>query len=143
MAEFWRHGGTPIPATNVTSIAKRFEDLGWDGLVVGEDNGILPDPYVYLTYAAVATTTLKLGTGVAGPIRHPMLASNAIASLHAISGGRTFFSFGRGDGAMAQLGQRPINVAAFETYLTHLQRYLTRRDVQVGDFVSTLAGIFD
>jgi 5,10-methylenetetrahydromethanopterin reductase len=142
MAEFWRHGGTPIPATDVTSIAKRFEDLGWDGLVVGEDNGILPDPYVYLTYAAAATTTLKLGTGVAVPIRHPFLAANAIASLHAISGGRTFFSFGRGDGAMAQLGQRPITVGAFETYLTQVQRYLRRQDVELGEFSSTLERLF-
>jgi 5,10-methylenetetrahydromethanopterin reductase len=96
-----------------------------------------------LTYAAAATTRLKLGTGVAVPIRHPYLAANAIATLHAVSGGRTFFSFGRGDGAMAQLGQRPITVAAFETYVTQLQSYLSRKDVQLGDFASTLGRLFE
>jgi 5,10-methylenetetrahydromethanopterin reductase len=143
VAEFWRHGGTPIPATKVSAIARRLEDLGWDGLVVGEDNGILPDPYVYLSFAAAATTKLRLGTGVAVPIRHPFLAANAIATLHAISGGRTTFSLGRGDGAMAQLGQRPITVAAFETYLTQVQRYLSREDVEVGEFASTLERLFE
>jgi 5,10-methylenetetrahydromethanopterin reductase len=143
VAEFWRHGGTPIPATRVSQMAKRFEDLGWDGLVVGEDNGILPDPYVFLTYAAAATTKLKVGTGVAVPIRHPFLAANAIASLHAISGGRTFFSFGRGDGAMAQLGRRPVTVAAFETYVTQIQRYLSRQDVELDGFASTLERVFE
>jgi 5,10-methylenetetrahydromethanopterin reductase len=87
--EFWRFGGTPQPATQMGRIARRFEELGWDGMVVGEDHGVLPDPYVTLSLAAATTTRLKLGTGVSVPIRHPFLAANAIATLHAVSGGRT------------------------------------------------------
>jgi alkanesulfonate monooxygenase SsuD/methylene tetrahydromethanopterin reductase-like flavin-dependent oxidoreductase (luciferase family) len=62
--EFWRFGGTPQPATQMGRIARRFEELGWDGMVVGEDHGVLPDPYVTLSLAAATRTRLKLGTGV-------------------------------------------------------------------------------
>jgi 5,10-methylenetetrahydromethanopterin reductase len=143
MVELWRHGGTPQPAAQAGAVAKRLEDLGWDGLVIGEDNGIIPDPYVYLAYAGACTTRLRLGSGVAVPLRHPLLAANAIATLHAMTGGRTLFSFGRGDGAMAQLGMRGHTVHDFERYMTQLQAYLARDEVTIGEFTSTLQRLFE
>jgi 5,10-methylenetetrahydromethanopterin reductase len=124
-------------------IAQRFEELGWDGLVVGEDHGVLPDPYVTLSLAAAATSRIKLGTGVSVPIRHPFVAANAIATLHAASGGRTLFSFGRGDGGLASVGQPPISVGAFEEYIERVQRYLRREDVPAGDGSSSLSKLFE
>jgi 5,10-methylenetetrahydromethanopterin reductase len=141
--EFWRFGGTPQPATEMGRIARRFEELGWDGMVVGEDHGVLPDPYVTLSLAAASTTRLKLGTGVSVPIRHPLLAANAIATLHAASGGRTLFSFGRGDGGLASVGRAPLSVGEFEEYVERVQRYLRREDVPVGDTTSTLSKLFE
>jgi 5,10-methylenetetrahydromethanopterin reductase len=141
--EFWRFGGTPRPAAEMGKLARRFEELGWDGLVVGEDHGVLPDPYITLALAAAATTRLKLGTGVSVPIRHPFVAANAIATLHAASGGRTLFSFGRGDGGLASVGRPPIGVTEFEEYVAQIQCYLRREDVPVGDVSSTLARLFE
>ena len=138
MVELWRHGGTPQPAAQAGAVAKRLEDLGWAGLVIGEDNGSFPDPYVNLAYVGACTTRLRLGSGVAVPLRHPLLAANAIATLHAMTGGRTLFSFGRGDGAMAQLGMRGHTVDDFERYMTQLQAYLGRDEVTIGEFTSTL-----
>jgi 5,10-methylenetetrahydromethanopterin reductase len=141
--EFWRFGGTPQPATEIGRIARRFEELGWDGLVVGEDHGVLPDPYVTLALAAAATSRLRLGTGVSVPIRHPFVAANAIATLHAASGGRTLFSFGRGDGGLASVGQAPISVGKFDEYIQRVQRYLRREEVPVGDGTSSLSKLFE
>ena len=141
--EFWRFGGTPRPATEMGKLARRFEELGWDGLVVGEDHGVLPDPYVTLALAAATTTRLKLGTGVSVPIRHPFVAANAIATLHAASGGRTLFSFGRGDGGLASVGRPPLSVSEFEEYVERVQCYLRREDVPVGDTTSTLSKLFE
>src|SRR6476619_2690110 len=82
-AEFWRMGATPVPVTEIGRMARDMQDDGWDGLAVGEAHGLLPDPYVALAMAAGATTTLKVGTAVAVPLRHPLLAAGAMATLQA------------------------------------------------------------
>ena len=83
---------------------------GWDGVAVGEAQWLLPDPYATLAAAAAATTTLKLGTAVAVPLRHPLLAAGAMATVQGLS--RTCrFCLGRGDGAVKVLRQEPMRVA--------------------------------
>ena len=62
--------------------------------------------------AAAATTTLQLATAVAVPLRSPLLAASAMATLHGVTGGRTSFSIGRGDGAVKVLKRKPMRVAA-------------------------------
>lgn len=55
------------------------------------------DPFVALTAAAVNTTTLKLGTGIALVIqRDPIHTAKAISSLDHISGGRVLVGVGAG-----------------------------------------------
>jgi len=55
------------------------------------------DPFVSLTAAAVATKTLKLGTGVALVVqRDPIQTAKSVASLDQISGGRFLFGVGNG-----------------------------------------------
>ena len=71
VTEFWRMGATPVPVREIGRFAQEFEASGWDGLAVGEAHGLLPDPYTTLAVAAAATTTLKVGTAVAVPLRHP------------------------------------------------------------------------
>jgi probable F420-dependent oxidoreductase len=65
--------------------------------------GVLPhfthnhDPFVALTYAAVATRTLRLGTGVClVPEREPIATAKAVASLDVLSHGRVLFGVGVG-----------------------------------------------
>src|SRR5438093_1749540 len=111
--EFWRMGATPVPCTEIGRLAQQFEDAGWDGLAVGEAHGILPDPYAVLAVAAAATTTLKVGTAVAVPLRHPMLAADAMQTVQGVSNGRAHFCIGRGDGAVKVLQQEPMRVADF------------------------------
>lgn len=136
--EFWRMGATPVPVTSIGDFARAFEAAGWDGLAVGEAHGLLPDPYVALAAAAAATTTLRLGTAVAVPMRHPLLAASAMATVQALSGGRARFCLGRGDGAVKVLQQKPMAVARFEEYLRRLQGYLERQVVEVDGVPSTM-----
>ena len=141
--EFWRMGATPVPSADIGRFARAFEASGWDGLAVGEAHGLLPDPYVVLALAAAATTTLKVGTAVAVPLRHPLLAADAMATLQGVSGGRASFSIGRGDGAMKVLQQKPMPVARFEEYLLRLQGFLRREDVEIDGVVSTMSRLDD
>ena len=117
----------------------RWRTDGWDGLAVGEAHGLLPDPYVALALAASATSTLKVGTAVAVPLRHPLLAAGAMATLQGVADGRASFSIGRGDGAMKVLQRDAMPVKEFESYLSHLQGFLRGEDVEMGGAVASMA----
>ena len=53
------------------------------------------DPFVALSFAAAATRTLKIGTGIAlVPQRDPIITAKSIASLDQLSGGRFIFAMG-------------------------------------------------
>jgi probable F420-dependent oxidoreductase len=55
------------------------------------------DPFVALSFAAAATTTLKIGTGICLlPQRDPIVTAKAVASLDLLSGGRFIFGIGGG-----------------------------------------------
>jgi 5,10-methylenetetrahydromethanopterin reductase len=137
--EFWRMGASPVPVSDTGRLAREFEADGWDGLAVGEAHGILPDPYAALAAAAMQTTRLRLGTAVAVPLRTPLLAASAMATIHAISGGRSRFCVARGDGAMKVLGREPIAVRAFTTYLEQLQGFLRGDEMEVEGGTTSLA----
>jgi 5,10-methylenetetrahydromethanopterin reductase len=141
--EFWRMGATPVPSAEIGRFARAFEDGGWDGLAVGEAHGLLPDPYAVLAVAASATATLRLGTAVAVPLRHPLLAAGAMATLQGLSGGRARFCLGRGDGAVKVLGRKPMRVAEFEAYLRQLQAFLRREPVELDGAVASMARLDD
>jgi 5,10-methylenetetrahydromethanopterin reductase len=141
--EYWRMGATPVPSADAARFARGFEAAGWDGLAVGEAHGLLPDPYAVLAVAASATTTLKVGTAVAVPLRHPLLAADAMVTLQGLSRGRASFSLGRGDGAMKVLQQKPMPVARFEDYLRRLQGFLRREAVEIEGVSSSMSRLDD
>src|SRR6266511_2341084 len=136
--EFWRMGATPVPSSDTARFAREFEASGWDGMAVGEAHGLIPDPYPVLAVAAAATTTLKVGTAVSVPLRHPLLAASAMATLHALANGRARFCLGRGDGAVKVLQQKPMPVARFDEYLRRLQGYLRREQVEIDGVSSAM-----
>jgi 5,10-methylenetetrahydromethanopterin reductase len=136
-------GATPVPSADTGRFARQFEASGWDGLAVGEAHGLLPDPYAVLAAAAAATKTLRVGTAVAVPLRHPILAADAMATLQGLSGGRARFCLGRGDGAVKVLQQKPMPVARFEAYLEQLQGFLRREDVEIDGVTSTMSRLDD
>jgi 5,10-methylenetetrahydromethanopterin reductase len=105
--------------------AERAERSGWDGMAVVDSQNLSGDVYVALTVAASRTERLGLATAVTNPItRHPAVTASAIASVHALSDGRTTLGIGRGDSSLAHLGRAPAGVAVFAKYLETLQCYL-------------------
>jgi probable F420-dependent oxidoreductase len=108
----------PVRPDFLMPTARRMDELGYDSLWLGEhlvfpthiesqypyaDVGApLPstplfDPLLTLTYIAAQTKQLQLATGVyVLPLRHPMLTAKNVATLDALSGGRTILAVGAG-----------------------------------------------
>jgi probable F420-dependent oxidoreductase len=102
---------------DVSELAHELEVRGFDSLFVCEhthipvsrrtafpSGGELPkryshthDPFVALAFAATATRTLRLGTGIALVAqRDPIVTAKSVASLDQLSGGRFIFGIGGG-----------------------------------------------
>lgn len=68
-----------------------------DGRMPGPDDDPIPDPYVWLSFAAAVTKTIKLATGVLIlPQRHPFYVAKESATLDVLSGGRHLLGVGVG-----------------------------------------------
>src|SRR6059036_3397704 len=101
----------------VDDLARALEERGFESLFVPEQThipvsrrtpfpggGELPkryshthDPFVALSFAAAATRTLKIATGIALlPQRDPIITAKSVASLDQLSGGRFIFAIGGG-----------------------------------------------
>ena len=123
--------GSNVPGT-ASEVARRAEAEGFDGLSFGDTQCINADPFVGLTAAAIATTTLKLEVGVTNPVtRHPAVTACSIASVQVESAGRAVLGIGRGDSAVSRLNMRAAPVEALEAYVTRLQRYLAGEIVDI------------
>lgn len=101
----------------IDALARAVEERGFESLFVSEHTHIpasratpwpggseLPkqyyhtlDPYIALTAAAMATSELKLGTGVTLVTQHdPLVMAKSVASLDELSGGRLLLGVGAG-----------------------------------------------
>jgi probable F420-dependent oxidoreductase len=110
-------------------LAQALEERGYGSMWVGEHShipvsrrtpypvgGELPpqylrmmDPFVTLTAAAAATERLLVGTGVALPLEHDLLAlAKSVATIDRISGGRFQFGVGVGWNEEELANHRPI-----------------------------------
>ena len=60
-----------------------------DGKMPGSGNNPIPDPLVWLGYAAAVTSSIRLATGISLlPERHPLTFAKEVATLDVLSGGR-------------------------------------------------------
>ncbi len=64
---------------------------------IGPDDTNFPDPLIWLTYIAAATSTLRLGTAILIlPERNPVVLAKELATLDYLSGGRVILGVGIG-----------------------------------------------
>lgn len=68
-----------------------------DGKMPGPETSPIPDPLVWLSYVAAATTRIRLGTGILIlPQRHPIYTAKEVATLDVLSKGRAILGIGIG-----------------------------------------------
>jgi probable F420-dependent oxidoreductase len=68
-----------------------------DGKMPGSGDSPIPDPLIWLAFAAANTTSLKLATGISLlPERHPVTYAKEVATLDSMSGGRLMLGVGIG-----------------------------------------------
>jgi probable F420-dependent oxidoreductase len=64
---------------------------------IGPDDTLFPDPLIWLSYIAAATSTLRLGTAILIlPQRNPVVLAKELATLDYLSGGRMILGVGVG-----------------------------------------------
>jgi probable F420-dependent oxidoreductase len=67
------------------------------GKMPGPEESPIPDPLVWLSYAAAVTKKIRLGTGILIlPQRHPVYVAKEVATLDQLSGGRAILGIGIG-----------------------------------------------
>jgi probable F420-dependent oxidoreductase len=96
--------GSGVDAAAVADWARAAEAAGWDGLFLwdhlfafAESPVETVDPWIALTAAACATTTIRLGTLVTPmPRRRPVVVARQTVTLDRLSGGRLILGLGGG-----------------------------------------------
>jgi probable F420-dependent oxidoreductase len=90
----------PIDMSIVRRVAQRADALGFRDLWVTEntlDHVFSFDPMVILTYAAAATTSIRVGVSVVVlPVQNPIHVAHQIATLDYTSNGRAILGIGLG-----------------------------------------------
>jgi YHS domain-containing protein len=100
---FKRQDGSALTVKDLMARANLIEDVGFDGIWVGDTvgrwNTTGVDSLEWLLAAAAGTERIELGTAVlVVPLRHPVELAQRIMSLFALSGGR--FSCAVGSGSL-------------------------------------------
>jgi 5,10-methylenetetrahydromethanopterin reductase len=109
------HGGVK----NIDEIhqrARRAEELGYNGIFLGESHLSSIDSFQTLATCAMLTQRVSLGIAVTNMVfRHPTVLAGAAASLNEISKGRAILGLGTGDGPVYSQGCKATPLATFET----------------------------
>ena len=107
------------------------EGLGYDCGWVPDSQMIWSDCYATMALAALHTTTLRLGTGVAiAGTRLAPVTAHSIASINKLAPGRVFLGLGTGHTAMRVMGQNPMQPTAFREYLRVVRSLLAGEEVE-------------
>lgn len=108
------HGGVK----NIDEIhqrAKRVEELGYDGIFLGESHLSSIDSFQTLASCAMLTKRVLLGIAVTNMVfRHSTVLAGAAASLNEISQGRAILGLGTGDGPVYTQGLKATPMKQFE-----------------------------
>jgi len=116
------HGGVK----NIDEIhkrARRAEELGYDGIFLGESHLSSIDSFQTLASCAMITKRVLLGIAVTNMVfRHPTVLAGAAASLNEISTGRAILGLGTGDGPVYSQGLKATRLNEFEEGVRLIRR---------------------
>jgi 5,10-methylenetetrahydromethanopterin reductase len=120
------------PALKVGYLAKLAEDAGFDTIWI-TDHYNNRDVYSTLAILSLATSRVKLGTGVTNPYtRNVAVTASSIGSINEISGGRAILGIGPGDkatfDAMGIAWEKPLS--AVRESVSALRELLAKKRVE-------------
>jgi 5,10-methylenetetrahydromethanopterin reductase len=108
------HGGVKS-IDEIHKRAERAEELGYDGIFLGESHLSSIDSFQTLASCAMVTKRVLLGIAVTNMVfRHPTVLAGAAASLNEISKGRAILGVGTGDGPVYSQGLKATPIKQFE-----------------------------
>ncbi|HEX6438960.1 MAG TPA: LLM class flavin-dependent oxidoreductase [Candidatus Binatia bacterium] len=108
------HGGVKT-IDEIHKRARRAEELGYDGIFLGESHLSTIDSFQTLASCAMITERVLLGIAVTNIVfRHPTVIAGAAASLNEISKGRAIMGLGTGDGPVYTQGLKATPMKDFE-----------------------------
>ena len=122
------------PVADLVGLARIAENLGCCRCWVYDEGLATRDVYVAMTAVALATSTIRVGTGITNPYsRHPGTTASAIATIDESSGQRAFVGIGAGGGmTLGPMGiERRRPVAAVEAMVGALRGLYAGEEVDV------------
>ena len=122
------------PVVDLVGLARLAESLGCCRCWVYDEGLATRDVYVTMTAVVLATSTIRVGTGITNPYsRHPGTTASAIATIDELSGQRAFVGLGAGGGmTLGPMGiERRRPVAAVESMVGALRGLYAGEEVDV------------
>ena len=111
-------------------LVKELEGLGYDACWFPDTQMMWSDCYATMAAAALNTSRIRLGTGVAIPgTRIAPTTAHSIASINVLAPGRVFLGIGTGHTAMRVMGQDPMPIKKFREYLRVVRAMLDGEEV--------------
>lgn len=124
------HGGVK----NIDEIhkrARRAEELGYEGIFLGESHLSSIDSFQTLASCAMITRRVLLGIAVTNIVfRHPTVIAGAAASLNEISKGRAIMGLGTGDGPIYSQGLKAMPMREFEQGVRMIRELVRGRKIK-------------
>ncbi len=106
-------------------LVKRAEELGYDAASFFDTQMLNADPFVAMAASAMATSRIKLGTGVLIPSnRIAPSAASALGSLNALAPGRIEFGISTGFTGRRTMGLKRVKQADMREYIRVVQGLL-------------------
>src|SRR5262249_53200693 len=117
---FW-----PYTPEYTERMARLGEAHGFDMVGIADTPGNAMDPWVAMTLAAAVTSRVRLATCVTNLVtRHPSITASAVASVDAVSEGRSVLGIGAGHSGVANVGGVPAGPSSLREGLTFLRTAL-------------------
>jgi alkanesulfonate monooxygenase SsuD/methylene tetrahydromethanopterin reductase-like flavin-dependent oxidoreductase (luciferase family) len=113
-----KFGAMIAPRIDDPDLPRAIERLGYDSLWVGDSQMLASDCFSVLALAAVNTSHIRLGPGLAiAGTRIAPVTAHSIATINRLAPGRTFLGLGTGHTAMRTMGFDPIPPREFREYV--------------------------
>ena len=115
-------------------IAKLAEELGYDGVWVGDSHIIWREMYTLMGAIAAQTSRVFLGSGVTHPrVRHLSVTASAMATLAELAPDRIRLGIGIGASGPRNVGLKPSPLHELEQAIAALRGLLRGEEVRLGD----------